>query len=82
MQATGGMRLDELNPAESAPECQKPALFIHGIDDNFIVMQNTETVMEAYSGEKDVSYCPGDHNAERPQETLDAVKEHFRKHLL
>jgi dipeptidyl aminopeptidase/acylaminoacyl peptidase len=65
------MRLDTLNPCEFAPNCTKPALFIHGVDDNFITMDNTEEIMEAYSGEKDVSFCSGDHNAERPADTLE-----------
>jgi dipeptidyl aminopeptidase/acylaminoacyl peptidase len=76
------MRLDELKPVNFAPKVKVPALFIHGVDDDFIPMSHTEAVFEKYgSTDKDVIYCEGDHNSERPKETIDGAVKFFQKHL-
>lgn len=48
-----------------------PALFVHGIEDDFVEMSHTEKNFSAYGGEKDVIYCEGSHNTERPQDALE-----------
>ena len=65
-QATGGMDLNTLKPVEHAPKCKMPALFIHACDDELIPMDHTEKNQSAYGGPKEVSFCEGDHNSERP----------------
>ena len=82
-QKTGGMRLTMLKPQSFAPNCLVPAMFLHGIDDDFIVMSHTEKNMEAYGSEvKEVQYCEGGHNDMRPEETINAAVNFLKKHLL
>ena len=58
-------------------------MFIHGIDDDFVTMSHTEEVYNAYGGEtKDVQYVPGEHNSERPLETLEYAANYAKKYLL
>ena len=82
-QATGGLDLNTLNPVESATSRTIPGLFLHAIDDNLIPMSHTERNFEAYGGQiKDVSYFEGDHNTERPQDTMQNVLTFFTTHLI
>lgn len=76
------MKWDELRPVNFAAMCKVPALFIHGMDDTFITMSHTEAVHGAYQGEKDVFYCEGDHNSERPLDAQEAISKFFKKTLL
>ena len=64
------MNLEQLKPVEYAPKCTTPALFVHGVDDELIPMDHTERNQEAWGGPKDVSFCEGDHNSQRPEETM------------
>ena len=74
--------MNTLNPAESAAQRTIPGLFIHAVDDNLITMNHTERNFEAYGGQpKDVSYCEGDHNTERPPDAMQSVLTFFRTHL-
>ena len=60
------MKIEDLKPVDYAPKCKVPALFIHGCEDDFVDMSNTEKNMEAYgAADKDVVYCDGGHNDER-----------------
>lgn len=77
------MKLGDLKPVVYAPKCKVPAVFIHGIDDDFVKMTHTEEIYEAYGADvKDVQYCEGEHNTERPQETLEYVINFAKKQLL
>ncbi len=40
-QKTGGMKMDNLKPVESAAKCKVPAFFIHGLEDELIPMSDT-----------------------------------------
>ena len=83
MQLTGGMKIKELKPVEYAPKLTFPALFVHGIDDDLIPMDHSERIFEAYGGAvKDVSYCEGDHNSARPDETSNAIFEFLQSHFI
>lgn len=75
------MTLDDLKPIEYAPKCKAPAIFLHGIEDDFVEMCHTEKNYEVYSGEKEVVYCEGNHNSERPMETLEQITNFLKKHL-
>ena len=70
-QATGGMDLNNLKPVEFAKNCTIPALFVHACDDELIPMDHTERNQEAYAGPKEVAFCEGDHNSQRPKETME-----------
>jgi len=71
-----------LKPVEAAFKCRAPALFIHAMEDDFIEMKNTQENFDAYSGEiKEIAFCEGDHNSERPDEIKDQILKFFIKHL-
>lgn len=77
------MKLQNIKPIDYAPKCTVPVMFIHGIDDDFILMSHTEEIFSAYGGEtKDVQYVEGEHNSERPQETLEYAANYAKKYLL
>ena len=68
---TGGLDLNTLNPMESAAQRTSPCYFLHAVDDELITMNHTERNFDAYAGQpKEVTYVEGDHNTERPAETL------------
>jgi dipeptidyl aminopeptidase/acylaminoacyl peptidase len=54
-----------------APKCKTPALFIHGIDDDFVDKSHSERNYTEYGGPKELAYCEGNHNDERPDDTLE-----------
>lgn len=77
------MKIAELTPYTFAPRCKVPALFVHGFEDEFVLMENTEKNFEAYGADdKDVTYCEGGHNDERPKETIDYIIGFLKKSLL
>ena len=52
------------------------------MEDDFIEMKNTQENFDAYSGEiKEIAFCEGDHNSERPDEIKDQILKFFIKHL-
>ena len=81
MQKTG-MNWDNLKTVTYAPKCKAPAVFIHAIEDTLVTMNHTEENYTVYGGEKDVIYCDGDHNSERPEDVQQAVLNFFKKYLL
>ena len=82
-QATGGLSLEELKPVESAPKCKCPALFLHAIDDTLIEMKHSQENFDAYGGEgKEISFFEGDHNSQRPDETMTETITYLKKYLL
>ena len=74
--------MEQLKPVEYAPKCMTPALFVHGVDDELIPMDHTERNQAAWGGPKDVAFCEGDHNSQRPQETMEQTLEFLTTHLL
>ena len=78
---TGGMDLDTLNPVADAPKCKTPALFVHGIEDDFVEMTNSEKNKTAWGGESDLVYCEGSHNDERPEDVINQAVAFLKKHL-
>jgi pimeloyl-ACP methyl ester carboxylesterase len=63
----------ELQPEEWAKTCYMPAFFGHGQDDDFIAPSHTQRVHDAYAGDKQLHFFPGDHNAPRPAEFREAA---------
>ena len=81
-QMTGGMDINELTPMTFAPRCKAPALFIHGIHDEMVLKDNTERNFAAYgSTVKEVTYCEGGHNDERPAKVIEKVITFYKTHL-
>jgi dipeptidyl aminopeptidase/acylaminoacyl peptidase len=60
------IKLDDIKPIAFAPKCITPALFVHGIRDDFVTKEHTEKNFAAYGGPKEVLYFEGTHNGERP----------------
>mmetsp|Transcript_11639 Transcript_11639/g.15780 ORF Transcript_11639/g.15780 Transcript_11639/m.15780 type:complete len:148 (-) Transcript_11639:96-539(-) len=82
-QETGGLDLNTLNPIESAAQRTVPGLFLHAIDDELIPMSHTERNFDSYAGAvKDVSYFEGNHNSQRPDDTLGNAFTFLRTHML
>ena len=57
-------------------------MFVHGVDDELIPMDHTEKNQEAWGGPKEVNFCEGDHNSERPEDTMKQIADHLTKYLL
>lgn len=57
----------ELDPLKLAPESFSPALFAHGVNDDFISPKHGKALHEAYAGDKDIFNFEGDHNSARPE---------------
>lgn len=49
-----GFDINELKPEEAAKECEAPAYFIHGENDNFIVPEHSVKCHAAYKGQNKV----------------------------
>ena len=66
------MNILELKPEEHCAKWTNcPALFVHGIDDDFITMDHTERNFAAYGdANKQQALCEGDHNSERPADVI------------
>mmetsp|Transcript_13030 Transcript_13030/g.31066 ORF Transcript_13030/g.31066 Transcript_13030/m.31066 type:complete len:571 (+) Transcript_13030:55-1767(+) len=57
--------IDELSPIEHVGNSFIPALFIHGVDDDFISPHHSQRLHEAYTGDKELEMISGDHNTQR-----------------
>lgn len=58
--------LNKLTPITHVKECFIPALFATGEQDDFIKPHHTQTLYEAYAGDKNLIKFEGDHNSSRP----------------
>ena len=68
---TGGLNLETLKPVDSCPSRTTAVLFLHAIDDQLIPMDHSQQNHDAYGGEhKEIAFFEGDHNSERPEETM------------
>jgi len=66
-----GFHINDLDAESAAKECEVPAYFFHGAHDNFVVPEHSEKNFAAYKGtKKSYRTVTGDHNAERPKETI------------
>jgi len=77
-----GFHLNDLDTESCAKECEVPAYFFHGQHDNFVVPEHSEKNYNAYKGtKKSFKKVMGDHNAERPQETIKEVCTFFKENM-
>ncbi|CAK9028615.1 Uncharacterized protein YqkD [Durusdinium trenchii] len=57
--------IDELSPIEHVGNSFIPALFVHGVEDDFIAPHHSQKLYEAYTGDKELEMVAGDHNTQR-----------------
>lgn len=60
-----GFDIDALAPERHGDTSFVPALFQHGKADDFIGPHHTQTLYEAYTGDKELEMVEGDHNSAR-----------------
>lgn len=61
----------DVSPLEKVNHIKKPILFIHGIDDKFVIKKNSEILFSRCSSEyKEILLVPGEHDSNRPAETI------------
>ena len=66
-----GFNMADVVPENAAKECDCPAFFLHGSEDNFIVPEHSEKNFAAYGGtNKVIKKCAGDHNSPRPDDMI------------
>ncbi|CAN0856216.1 Uncharacterized protein YqkD [Linum grandiflorum] len=73
--------ITELNTIKVAQSCFVPALFGHGIEDDFIQPHHSDRIYEAYMGDKNIIKFEGDHNSPRPQFYFDSINIFFHNVL-
>ena len=67
IQKTGGFDVLKLNPIDHVEACFIPALFGHGIEDDFIKPHHSDDLHAKYAGDKNMIKFDGDHNSPRPE---------------
>lgn len=58
--------IDDVDAISAASNCYQPALFGHGIDDNFIEAHHSEVIADNYIGDCHVLKFKATHNSARP----------------
>ncbi|XP_061345472.1 uncharacterized protein LOC133291265 isoform X2 [Gastrolobium bilobum] len=71
----------DLNTIKVAKSCFVPALLGHAIDDDFINPHHSDSIFEAYMGDKNIIKFEGDHNSPRPQFYFDSINIFFHNVL-
>ena len=78
-----GFNIADLEVEPAAKQCDAPALFIHGGQDDFIVPDHSVTNMTNYKGsDKTIEIVEGDHNSERPAGCIIKINLFLKQHLL
>jgi len=62
--------IDELSPIEHVGNSFIPALFLHGVEDDFIPPHHSQKLYEAYTGDKEMEMVVGDHNTHRDMHVI------------
>ena len=65
--------VNDLTPIARAGESFTPALFVAGQDDDFIAPTHSQSIHDAYAGDKNLSLVSGGHNSPRPDWWLKAA---------
>jgi len=79
---TGGFDLKDCDALSRVPSCVAPALFVHGLEDDFITSEHTDEIYAAYGGKhKSLMKPPGNHNATRPSAVFFGVERFLKRHL-
>lgn len=68
-------------PLAHAARSAAPAVFLHGLRDDFIPFSHTQQLYEAYGGQKELITVEADHNGERGGEVVRHVIAFFKRCL-
>lgn len=63
--------IEDLIPLNHGPKSTVPALFLHGLQDNFVLPRHSEKLYNNYGGDKEMMMFDGDHNNERSETVID-----------
>lgn len=76
-----GFNINELVPLNYVESCYTPALFLHGLEDTFILPKHCEILHEKYPGDKNIIMIEGNHNSIRPHYCYDSISIFFHNTL-
>ena len=77
-----GFDLDEIEPYLYVKNCNVPAFFCHGKDDNFVFPHHCKDLYKDYKGyNKHLNLVKGNHNSSRPKEIKNKVSEFLVDYL-
>lgn len=62
--------IHNVEPIKHAPNCSQPIIIIHAECDDFINVDHSKRLLEAYGGEKQLIIVHGDHNTERSNKVM------------
>lgn len=65
----------DVNPIKFASYCQMPAIFLHGVKDKLVSINQSRELYDAYTGDKYLLELGGGHNSPRPSQVLERVIE-------
>lgn len=76
-----GLDILRLRPIEHVHSCFIPALFVAGMEDQFIHPHHASDIHDRYAGDKNLIMVEGDHNSRRPPYFQDSVSIFFYNRL-
>lgn len=86
VKALADFDIEDLVPLNHGPQSSVPALFMHGLQDNFVLPRHSEKLYNNYAGDKEIMMFEGDHNNERCEKVINRgvgfLSRAFRKHEL
>jgi len=71
VKALADFDIEDLVPLNHGPKSNVPALFLHGLQDTFVLPRHSEKLYNNYSGDKEMMMFEGDHNTERSERVID-----------
>jgi len=71
VKALADFDIEDLVPMNHGPKSTIPALFLHGLQDNFVLPRHSEKLYNNYAGDKEIMMFDGDHNNERNEKVID-----------
>lgn len=73
VQKAANFDIKQLSPIANADKCFIPAVFVCGINDNFVSPNHSRRIYERYGGDKNLVEVEGDHNTPRPRYLYDSI---------
>ncbi len=73
VQKAANFDIKQLSPIANADKCFIPAVFVCGINDNFVSPNHSRKIYEKYGGDKNLVEVEGDHNTPRPKYLYDSI---------
>jgi len=84
VKALADFDIEDLVPLNHGPKSSVPALFMHGLQDTFVLPRHSEKLYNNYAGNKEILMFDGDHNNERCEKVISRgvgfLCRAFRKH--